>query len=817
MKGLRKKLVLILMILNISFGYTQEKYTISGYIEDAKSGEKLIGANIYDEESMTGTTSNIYGFYSLTLPEGSYSIIVSFVGFQPIKMKVDLTKDVQLNMPMGASMNLKEVEISATKSEKIHENTQMSTIKIPMKQIEVLPTFMGERDIIKMVQLLPGVQSGSEGTSGLYVRGGGPDQNLILLDGVPVYNANHLFGFFSVFNPDAVKSVELVKGGFPARYGGRLSSVLDIRMKEGNMKEFKGSGSIGLVSSKLALEGPIWKDKTSFIISGRRTYIDVLSKPFIGLANQGDEKIDGGYFFYDLNAKINHKFSDKNRLYLSAYTGDDKAYSKYEDTYGLGGQERKDIADSKLKWGNITTALRWNSIINKKLFMNTTLTYSKYQFVIGNEQRSSVTTPTGVENEDFLYEYYSGINDVAGSIQFDYIPNPNHYIKIGLQEIYHAFEPGVTTSQFSNTESQFNIDTSFGSSNIYAHEMGFFVEDDIKIGARLKTNIGIHLSAFNVKGSTYFNPQPRIAMNYLLTEDLSLKASYSRMAQYIHLLTNTTIGLPTDLWVPVTDTIPPMTADQIAIGIAKTINDEYELSIEGYYKQMNNLIEYKDGASFFTQSTDWQEKVEIGQGDSYGAEILLQKKFGKLSGWIGYTLSWTNRQFENVNFGQTFPYKFDRRHDIGLALTYQVNRSDKVIKSKSTGDLKTFKRSMDLGLVWVYGTGNAVTLPVSTYLAANTTGPFGSQLTNYFSTSEVEYIQSRNGYRMPDYHRLDLSVNFNMIRDKYEETLSVGVYNVYSRQNPFYLFFGYNDQDERVLKQISLFPIIPFISYKFKF
>ncbi|MDP6923064.1 MAG: TonB-dependent receptor, partial [Lutibacter sp.] len=529
---------------------------------------------------------------------GEVNLTISYVGYGDINETIALKTDVFRNVSLEVGRELEEVVISASGSEKIHERTQMSAIKIPMKQIEKLPTFMGERDILKTIQLLPGIQSGSEGTSGLYVRGGGPDQNLILLDGVPVYNASHLFGFFSVFNSSAINNVEIIKGGFPARFGGRVSSVLDIRMKEGNSKKISGEASIGLVSSKLTIEGPIVKDKTSFIVSGRRTYIDILAQPFIRAAAKGEEnKVKAGYYFYDLNAKINHKFSDKSRLFLSTYMGKDRAYSEIENSYNDAGTGYETAFNSSLQWGNITTALRYNQIINKKLFANVTGTYSRYQFDLGFDVATMVSPQdSAAYNEQYGFNYISGIYDWGGKIDFDYMPGPNHYIRFGVGNIYHTFTPGVNTAVVQ--AGQTNIDTTFGSSKIYAHEISAYIEDDIKIGARLKINPGLHYSMFLVRDSSYLNFEPRFSMNYLIREDLSIKASYARMAQYLHLLANGTIGLPTDLWVPVTDSVPPVVADQYALGLAYTLQNKYEISLEGYYKKMNNLIEYKDGASF---------------------------------------------------------------------------------------------------------------------------------------------------------------------------------------------------------------------------
>ncbi|MBT6745256.1 MAG: TonB-dependent receptor [Flavobacteriales bacterium] len=800
-------------VLLINFAFSQ-KVTINGYIEDSESGEKLIGATVFDAKTLLGTTTNVYGFYSLTLPADSIIFTASFVGFKPIVFKLDGKKDTTINVSLSSSLDLQEVEIIASQSENIEERTQMSTIEIPMRQIEKLPALMGEIDVLKAIQLLPGVQSGGEGTSGFYVRGGGPDQNLILLDGVPVYNASHLFGFFSVFNSDAINSVTLVKGGFPARYGGRLSSVLDIRMKEGNSKKIVGSASVGLISSKLRLEGPIFKDKTSFIVSGRRTYIDAIAKPFIkayndrekgkeGYENREENTFDAGYYFYDLNAKVNHKFNDKHRLFLSAYLGNDKAYITDNSNYSLDNDpnQYRDNIESSLKWGNITTALRWNSIINKKLFANTTFTYSQYKFNVGlNFESFRNDTSTSA----FGFEYLSGIYDVGGKVDFDYLPNPNHYVKFGLGETYHTFTPGVQTIQMTDGSTSV-IDTSVGSSKIYPHEFYAYLEDDIKIGALIKVNPGVHFSGFYVNEKLYKSLQPRLSANYMFRENWSFKASLATMTQYIHLLTNGTVGLPTDLWVPVTDSIPPMQSVQYAAGLTHTFRDKYEISIEGYYKTMKNVIEYKEGASFFDSNEEWDQKVEVGNGWSYGGELFIQRKMGKLTGWFGYTLSWTNRRFDNLNFGETFPYKYDRRHDISVAFSYDI------------------KENISLGITWVYGTGNAISLPIGSYQG------FGDNFNPYdvgkgddfrglsFGGYGINYYESRNSWRMPSYHRLDIGANFTKEKTYWTRTWTFGFYNVYNRQNPFFVDLGYNDQGDRALMQTSLFPIIPSFAYKVDF
>tara|TARA_Y100001954_G_scaffold55795_2_gene60012 strand:- start:1846 stop:4209 length:2364 start_codon:yes stop_codon:yes gene_type:complete len=771
-----------------------QQFTISGYLSSKESGEKLIGASVFDEQSKLGTVSNTYGFFSLTIPKGRVNLRFSYVGYESKLFVFENAKDTAINIEMEEALNLKEVEISAERIERIEQESQMSIVNMPVEQIKALPALLGEVDVLKAVQMLPGVQSGTEGGSGIYVRGGGPDQNLILLDGTPVYNVSHLFGFFSVFNADAINNIKLIKGGFPARYGGRLSSVMEINMKEGNMKKIRGEGSIGAIASKLTLEGPIIKDKSSFIVSARRTYIDILAQPLIRAASSGGEDVSTGYYFYDLNAKLNYKFSDRDRIYLSAYMGDDKFYYKMRPySYLYDGVLYEEKNDAHLAWGNITSAFRWNHQFSNKLFSNLTATYSHYDFNVRNYQETIQTSDTGVLRNIMGVEYLSGIDDWAVKLDFDYLPSPNHYVKFGAHYTYHTFKPGATSYQLEVTGVT-NIDSTSGADNVHAHEMALYVEDDWKLSDRFKANIGLHLSGFQVENTFYAMPQPRISLRYLMWGDWALKGSYANMQQYIHLLTNGGVGLPTDLWVPVTQNIKPQKSDQIALGIAKTLNNRYLFSIEGYYKWMDGLIEYKDGASFLGSETKWYDKVESGKGTSYGVEIFVHKKTGRTQGWVGYTLSFTDRHFDNLNFGKSFPYKYDRRHDLSFVFTQKIDSL------------------WDFSMTWVYGTGNALTLPIERYLGLPNNDGYG-----YIYPTEIEHYDEKNSFRMASYHRLDVGFK-NAKKTKWgERTWSFGVYNAYNRQNPFYYYFGYDRNNNRALKRVSLFPFLPSVSWGFKF
>ena len=764
--------------------FAQQKMTLSGYVTDQKSGERLPFVSVFDTVSKKGIYTNNFGFYSLTIPAGKAVLKVSCIGYKSEIRSFSAGKNEVWNVELGVGETLSGVDITADAA--IEQRTQMSTIDIPVAQIKKIPAFMGEVDVIKVLQLTPGVHSGGEGSTGMYVRGGGPDQNLILLDGVPLYNVSHLFGFFSVFNADALKSVQLTKGGYPARYGGRLSSVLDIQMKEGNNKEFHGEGSIGLVSSKLTLEGPILRNKASYIVSARRTYIDVLAAPIIAIATQGEGT--GGYYFYDLNAKVNWEISPKDRIYLSTYNGDDKFYAssktqsfQYEEQFKFG-----------LAWGNSMSAARWNHQFSPKLFSNVTATYSRYRYEVSANSFTKRFNGQRVITEEFDLRYFSGIRDFAAKIDFDYAPNPDHSVKFGLNSIHHRFTPDAITQKYSDGVTQFDTTLS-PSAPINGVESFVYAEDEWKVNSKLNVSYGLHFSTFFVNEKWYHSLQPRVSMRYLLPQNIAWKASYAKMQQYIHLLSNSGISLPTDLWLPATDKVAPMMSNQWATGFAKGLkNNEFELSLEGYYKTMSNLIEYKEGESFLG-SSDWQNKVETGgKGWSYGSELFLQKKTGKLSGWVGYTLSWTWRQFENLNDGLKYPYRYDRRHDMSVVASYEL------------------RKNLTVSFTWVYGTGNAMSFPRNSF---NLPGQWGG-VNGYY-----DYGQ-RNSFRMPPYHRMDLGMNKTKKRKWGEETINISIYNAYSRLNPYFIYISNFDRwgnPTRTVNQVSLFPIIPSISYGFKF
>jgi hypothetical protein len=781
-----RQFVLLSILLISSSIYSQSKdHILSGYVREKGSKESLIGVNVYIPKLNKGTTTNRYGFYSIPLPEGKHSITYSFIGYKNISVEVDMSVNRVVDISLEPSIELEGVEIRAERVEKISEVVQMSSIDLPVQHVRDLPALLGEKDVFKTLQLMPGVQSGSEGSSGLYVRGGGPDQNLIILDDATVYNANHLFGFFSLFNGDALKSIELIKGGFPARYGGRLSSVVDMNMKDGNKQELHGAGGIGLISSRLVLEGPIKKDTSSFLISARRTYIDALTRPF----QPEDSKV--GYYFYDFTAKLNYDFGSKDKLYISGYFGRDKF--SYVDIYDRG----KDKAG--LYWENATATLRWNHLYSNRVFSNTSLIYSNYYLNIYSEERW--------EDSHFELRYRSGIRDISLKHDIDYYLSADHRIRAGFQSTLHKFSPSAIVLKDSDAnryEEKVN--------DIFTLESGLYVEDEANLTNRLKMNAGFRLSHFTHGSNTNFRPEPRLALAYRLDGQTSAKASFALMNQFVHLLSNTGIGLPTDLWVPSTENTGPQRSMQVAGGIARDLPElDLGLSLEGYYKWSDDILGYREGASFLliddpTDAEDfsWEENITTGQGWSYGAELLIQKKRGRLSGWIGYTLSWTWKQFDELNFGKKYFARYDRRHDLSVVAFYKIR--DRITLSGT----------------WVYGTGNAITLPLAEYYAVMHTPGSPEPGTMSWYLDDYRYVSDygeKNEFRMAPYHRMDIGIQFHKQMRSHKRTWEFSLYNAYNRKNPFYYYIDtdWENQGQRVLKQVSLFPIIPSVSYSFEF
>ena len=776
-----------------------QSYTISGYVTDAAAEETMIGATVYDHTSGSGTVTNAYGFYSLTLPQGTVELTASYVGYTPQRVALTLTRDTVVNIALSAHSALDEVTIVGNRLDLGVRGSQMSAVDIPIAQIKAVPAMFGETDVLKVLQLLPGVQSGTEGSAGLYVRGGSPDENLMLLDGVPVYNVNHMFGFFSAFNPDAIKNVTLYKGSFPAHYAGRLSSVVDVRMKEGDMYHYHGNVHVGAVSSKFSFEGPLWKGKTSFNISGRRTYSDLITNAalwYMTHIQKDDTDYGAGYYFYDLNLKVNHKFSDRDRLYLSYYSGDDEVYFSIREA-----DTKEYRSDSKLgwQWGNIVTAARWNHVITPKMFLDASVNYTQYRHKIG--MGFTETDKTIDQKYKAQLDMKSGIYDKTVKTELHYSPTPQHDMRMGVAYTHHTFRPDVMTmnEKTGKEENKQQI----GEPDILAHETQFYAEDNMTLGHAVKMNAGLNYSTFTVGGRFYHALEPRLSSRLLLTDNLSLKAGYAYMTQYVHLLSNSSISLPTDLWVPVTETILPEHAHQVAAGAYYGLEGLCDLSVEGYYKRLNNILEYREGTSFMTGTTSWQEKVAMGHGWSYGVEFMVQRSIGDFTGWIAYTWSKTMRQFDReghiINQGRAFPAKYDRRHDVNITGSYKFN--DRI----------------DLSATWVYATGNCGTL-YTHYYEEQPHEPDGY-------AGQIGYFEGRNNYRLEPYHRLDLSVNFHKRfkrNPRVMRTFNISFYNAYCNMNPFmvYLYEGYDwdtEQYYKTLRKVTIFPIIPSVSYGIRF
>lgn len=791
--GLKTLMALCLTILPL----TLNAQTVSGTITDAKTGETLIGATVLDETSGKGTTTNAQGRYSLTLQGDKASLRFSYIGYKTERQEASLKGNQQINIKLLPSVELEEVSITA---ERVNSPTvsQMSAIEVPVEQLKMVPVIFGEADVIKALQLLPGVQSGTEGMSGMYVRGGGADQNLFLIDGVPLYNVNHLGGFFSAFNGDAVKNVTLYKGSFPARFSGRISSVLDITTNNGNDKEWHGGVSVGLLSAKVNVEGPIIKEKTTLSLSLRRTYGDILLQPIIMIATaEMDEggTANAGYYFYDLNAKLTHKFNDRSRLYAMWYSGDDKAYMRFNTTDDPLYKEKMKLG---YQWGNLATSVRWNYELTPQLFMNVTGSYTRYRNKLGLGYECKWYDDGGrFYDEKLSMDMVSGINDITGRVDFDYAPHPDHAIKFGTVLTHHLFRPQVESVKQSGTGDE-DFDQTTGEANISAGEFSLYGEDDWSLTQSLKFNAGLAITDLLVQGKNYPSVQPRFSGRFLISDDLSVKVGYSYMTQYMHLLSNSNISLPSDLWVPVTARIRPMNSHQVAAGVSYSWRSLIDFSVEGYYKRMNNLLEYKPGASFMGSSTGWEDKVSMGRGWAYGVEFLAQKTVGKITGWIGYTWSRTMRQFdtpgEELNNGDPFPAKYDRIHDISITLQYKPNSR------------------FDAGITWVYSTGNTATLAMQTVSNGGTT---------IWNTYSLDFVESRNNYRLPAYHRMDVSVNFHKQKKHGVRTWNISIYNLYNRQNPFIIYpnttYANDGSSVTNLYQRSLFPILPSVSYIYKF
>ena len=775
-----------------SIVFAQTKYTLSGELRDSSNGETLIGAVVKIMETNKAISTNTYGYFALTLPAGNYTVQITFLGFQTKTIKVKLDKDSKLNIKLASkSISGKEVVIKGEREDKNVRSTEMSTVELSGDKVKQLPVIFGEPDILKAITLLPGIKSGGEGGTGFYVRGGGPDQNLILMDEAVVYNPSHLFGFLSVFNTDAVKNLEVIKGGMPANYGGRLSSILNVTMREGNNQKHEFNGGVGLIASRFSAEGPIKKGKSSFLIAARRTYIDVLAQPFLPKSAQGN-----AYYFYDINFKMNWQLGTKDKLYFSGYFG--------RDILDFQSPTNKSV-NLNFGWGNATATLRWNHVFKPKLFSNTSLIYNRYDLF--NDFKFAANG----------FSVRSGLNDWNLKSDFTWFAADKHLVKFGFNYIFHTFTPGIASGALGTIKIDEEI------SKQYAHEFAIYAQDEWQISQRWSANAGLRAVAFNrvgpytqeiynddnqktgesikysVNENIAFYPrlEPRLNVNYLLNEESSIKASYTKTYQFIHLATTSGAQFPVDLWVPSSAKVKPQEANQVAIGYYRNFkNNRYEASAETYYKVMDNQIEFKPFSTLYFNA-NLENQMVFGQGKAYGLELFLKKKVGRLNGWIGYTWSRAYRQFDQLNNGEAYFFRYDRTHDMSLVLTYTFNK-------KWTG---TF--------VFVYGTGNAVSLPAARY-------PFRigyDPQENKPKFTFIDVYDKINAYRLPAYHRADISFVYSHKKTKnWESNWNFSIYNIYNRANPYFIYF-LPDIDKLEVKayMVYLFPILPSVAWNFKF
>lgn len=760
--------------------FSQQKFVLNGKVRDESTGEVLAGASVYVPSSKAGTLTGENGSYSLTLSSDTVTIVFSFTGYESVTKSVSLDRNTKLDIVMmETGVTVGDVVIEGSTLQEKLNSTQMSSDKLTIMEAKKIPALFGEVDIIKTLQLKPGVQSGGEGMSGLYVRGGGPDQNLFLLDNAPVYNPSHLFGLFSTFNGDAVKDVTLYKGGYPAQFGGKLSSVIDINQREGSMKKFSGSGGIGLISSRLSLEVPLVKQKVSLLVAGRRTYFDVFTRQLnILRKDRPNYNPIPDYYFYDFNAKLSIKATPRDQIYASFYLGRDKFRFKAGDF------------DFKLGWGNKAGSVIWDHAFNSKLLLKTTGTYSQYDYAFDNVF------------SQFSFKLTSGIRDVAGQTQLLYKAGERHNFKAGLSYTYHNFSVGRFNASSEDGTINFNSGQDF-----YGTELGAYVNDEFTVNPKLSINGGLRLSGFVGQNTFYKGLEPRASMKYSLSPKISLKLAYARMFQYVHMISTSGASLPTDMWYPSGKVVKPQRSDQFATGASFLIGKDFLLSDEVYYKWMDRQVDLRDGAQiFFNPNLD--DEFVFGKGWGYGNEIYFEKKrgagnsvFHRLSGWVGYTLAWSWRQFDDINNGVKFHPRYDRRNDISVVMIEDVSKR------------------LSISATWVYGTGNAITLPIAWMI---TSDPVPGNDINI-----VPIYTARNSFRMPSYHRMDLGVVYSFFPKWGESDLTFSVYNAYSRRNAYFIYFdtvtetlpgtGITTLTGLKVKQVSLFPIIPSITWNFKF
>lgn len=810
MERIKTILMILLEGLDIDFKINQNdiilflkeppppKFTISGYIEDEQTGERLIAANIIDLFSGKGAISNNYGFFSLTLPQGRINLNFSFLGYQNQEISLLLEKNTKLKISLVPSLTLTQVVVVARDSFQLkHLKTRGD--ELPLDLLKAFPQLGGEGDVMRFTHMLPGVQTGADGVGGIHIRGGNADQNMILLDGVPVYNATHAVGVFSIFNSSAVRSARLLKGDFPARYAGRLSSVLDIRTKEGNQKSIAAELKTGVMGGRATLEGPLVKDKGAFFLAGRHSYLNLWLKPYIR-RNKEDRNSLGNlnYDFYDINAKINYSLTEKDKLFLSLYKGKDDFFDETfaQDTFILktGEIRYSDTLSQKLNWGNTIGAFRWNREWNEKVFSNLSLTFSNYQFTsqdLFNLNDFELPSNAAISREVAFQQFQSTIEDWGAKIDFDFQPGNQHNFLFGGSFTRHKFQPGVlTTEEFSNLSAV--NDTIFQSASNLSYESGIYLEDIIEFNKKWSANLGVHLSQLHVEDADYWALQPRFSIQYQPISDLLFRLSGGRMTQYLHLLTNSDFGLPTDLWVPSTKTIQPEEAWQADFKMEVQFFKTLDFSIDVYYKKLKNMLTFQTGSSLaFIDANNWEERVTAGEGEGYGVEFQLKKMQGNSKAWLNYTLAWSNRQFEGINGGFSYPFKYDRRHNIKLVLSHKLNENTNVTAN------------------WVYGTGLAFTLATSAFEYIQAPD---------FIVYNVNQVDQKNNLRLPAYHRFDIGINKYFRGKKSTHIAHIGVYNLYNKANPLYYRLGRDPDDffrKRFVK-VSVLPVFPNLSYTFK-
>ena len=767
----------------LNFAFSQNP-VFSGYVTDSKTGEAIIGVNIMDLESRVGTSSNKFGFFTLNLKKDEiHRVQFSFVGYDTKIIDLQINKDKLLMVSLDFSEHsLSEIVVVSRK--KLEERAETGKMNIPISTIRTLPSLSGEADIMKAFQLMPGVQMGAENTNGLFVRGGSADQNLFLLDDVPLYNVNHLGGFFSVFDPSMLKSVDLYRGGFPARYGGRISSVMDIRTKDGNLYNHKGEFSLGILSSKLFLEGPVKSGKSSYALSVRYCNFGIYTWLFSKLQNDAGTS---GYDFYDINLKTNFILSPHNRLFLNFYSGDDDISYK-ETNVKVENSNYIYSGNSDIKWGNTSSSVRWMHSADNGIFNNTTLSFSGYRFF--NAIKSSTKDTDTNEKMSDSFQTRSAIKDLTLKNDAEISLN-EHTFRFGLAAVNHFFTPGMVIQSHSGSDLDSTITNPV--KIIYAFDFYGYGEWEYTFFKKLSVNAGFRTGLYAATGKTYPAFEPRVVFNYLFLPSFSVKTSYTKMHQNMHLLTNSDGGLPTDIWVPSTNVIKPESADQFSLGFAHTAKNDYELSIELYTKKMKNLIDYKEGILVYDGHQGWENKVETGGvGNVKGIEFLLQKKSGNLTGWVAYTLSSNKRKFEHLNNGKEFPYIYDQTHNLSLTGNYKISKS------------------MIFSAVWIYHSGNHITLPSAKYQIANYNDK------GNLSYSEVEIYSQKNGYRLPDYHRLDIGLNHTKQLKKGIRNWSINIFNAYNRQNAYYVYYKKKEDGTIKLFQRSFFPVLLNLSYSYK-